>query len=188
MRTTRVVNAVHDTHDSRRITFALSASEVRSRGGTQNPDPHKISRSTNQFPGDIAIMYLSKPFVFNYDVWPVCIDFDLDSDRIQLTAGNLGKVAGWGLIDEDGKMSPELQVAELPYVEIDRCIDDATLDFRCSITSDKICAGYTNVQRCAEETEAETSCSQKKRKDCSDITQEALLRPHPRTTRSATPT
>ncbi|GBP30606.1 Limulus clotting factor C [Eumeta japonica] len=53
-------------------------------------------------------------------------------------------VAGWGLIDEDGHRSPELQVAYLPYVEIDQCISDASLDFRAYITSDKICAGYTN--------------------------------------------
>ncbi|GBP30634.1 hypothetical protein EVAR_76178_1 [Eumeta japonica] len=44
------------------------------------------------------------------------------------------------------------------------------------------------IERDPAHTAAEDSCSQKKRKDRSDITQEALLRPHPRTTESATPT
>ncbi|GBP75785.1 hypothetical protein EVAR_65417_1 [Eumeta japonica] len=58
----------------------------------------------------------------------------------------LRDVTGWGFIDEDGHASPDLQVVHLPYVEIDQCIDNASPDFRTYITSDKICAGYTNGQ------------------------------------------
>ncbi|GBP30639.1 Modular serine protease [Eumeta japonica] len=107
--------------------------------------PKRFRGVQTDYQDDIAIVYLSKPLSFNFNVWPVCIDFDLKLDRLQLTAGNLGKVAGWGLIDEDGKMSPELQVVHLPYVEIDQCIVNSSRDFRAYITSDKICAGHTNV-------------------------------------------
>ncbi|KOB68890.1 Pattern recognition serine proteinase, partial [Operophtera brumata] len=50
-------------------------------------------------------------------------------------------VAGWGLVGENGKASPTLQVIELPYVEIGTCIADSPPNFREYITSDKICAG-----------------------------------------------
>ncbi|GBP76382.1 Modular serine protease [Eumeta japonica] len=106
--------------------------------------PKRFRGIQTNFQDDIAIVYVSKPFVFDYDVWPVCVDFDLNLDRTQLTAGNLGKVAGWGFINEDGHTSPELQVVRLPYVEIDQCIVNASPDFRAYITSDKICAGHTN--------------------------------------------
>ncbi|GBP30644.1 Modular serine protease [Eumeta japonica] len=106
--------------------------------------PKRFRGAQTNFQDDIAIVYVSNPLSFNPDVWPVCVDFDLKMDRAHLTAGNLGKVAGWGLIDEDGHMSPELQVLRLPYVEIDQCITNASPDFRAYISSDKICAGYTN--------------------------------------------
>ncbi|GBP75793.1 Modular serine protease [Eumeta japonica] len=106
--------------------------------------PKRFRGVQTNFQDDIAIVYVSKPFDFNKDVWPVCVDFDLKLDRTHLTAGNLGKVAGWGFIDEDGHTPPELQVVRLPYVEIDQCIANASPDFRAYITSDKICAGYIN--------------------------------------------
>ncbi|GBP75789.1 Transmembrane protease serine 12 [Eumeta japonica] len=106
--------------------------------------PKRFRGVQTNFQDDIAIVYLSKPFDFNEYVRPVCVDFDLKLDRTQLTAGNLGKIAGWGFIDEDGHTSPELQVVRLPYVEIDQCIANSSPDFRAYITSDKICAGHTN--------------------------------------------
>ncbi|GBP30638.1 Limulus clotting factor C [Eumeta japonica] len=109
--------------------------------------PKRFRGVQTNFQDDLAIVHLSNPLVFNYffnNVWPACVDFDLNLDRTHLTPGNLGKVPGWGLIDEDGKTSPKLQVVELPYVEIGQCITDASPDFRAYITSDKICAGYTN--------------------------------------------
>ncbi|GBP30618.1 Modular serine protease [Eumeta japonica] len=108
--------------------------------------PKMFRGAQTNFQDDIAIVYVSKPFIFNRNVWPVCVDFDLKLDGTYLTVDNLGKVAGWGLVGENGKMSPELQFVELPYVEIDRCIANASPDFRAYITNDKICAGYTNDQ------------------------------------------
>ncbi|GBP45799.1 Modular serine protease [Eumeta japonica] len=108
--------------------------------------PKSFRGVQTNFQDDIALVYVSKPFDFNRNVWPVCVDFDLKLENTHLTAGNFGKVAGWGLIDEVGKMSPELQFVELPIVEIDQCIAKASPDFRAYITSDKICAGYTNDQ------------------------------------------
>ncbi|GBP91715.1 LINE-1 retrotransposable element ORF2 protein [Eumeta japonica] len=54
------------------------------------------------------------------------------------------RVAGWGLLDADGKETQELQVVDLPYIDIKQCLDDAPFDFKQYITGDKICAGYTN--------------------------------------------
>ncbi|GBP30620.1 CLIP domain-containing serine protease 2 [Eumeta japonica] len=54
------------------------------------------------------------------------------------------EVAGWGLTSENGEESPVLLYENLPYVDIDKCIDNAPRNFRRFITSDKICAGYTN--------------------------------------------
>ncbi|GBP97484.1 hypothetical protein EVAR_46157_1 [Eumeta japonica] len=61
---------------------------------------------------------------------------------------SLTQVAG-GLLDADGKETQELQVVDLPYIDIKQCLDDAPFDFKQYITGDKICAGYTNGNCCA---------------------------------------
>ncbi|GBP18462.1 Modular serine protease [Eumeta japonica] len=106
--------------------------------------PETFQGGQTNFQDDIALMYLTKPFVFNDFVRPVCVDFEFDFENTHLTHGNLGTVAGWGLIDEEGSTTPILQVVNLPYVKFEQCYNDAPLGFRVYITSDKICAGYTN--------------------------------------------
>ncbi|PZC71575.1 hypothetical protein B5X24_HaOG212966 [Helicoverpa armigera] len=75
---------------------------------------------------------------------PVCLDFDYKFDEEQLKAGSLGKVAGWGYTSAAGQPSPFLKVAELPIVSLNRCFNETPHDFTSFITTDKICAGYTN--------------------------------------------
>ncbi|GBP60561.1 Limulus clotting factor C [Eumeta japonica] len=66
------------------------------------------------------------------------------NSRPELLKGSLAQVAGWGLLDAEGKETQELQVVDLPYIDIKQCLDDAPFDFKQYITGDKICAGYTN--------------------------------------------
>ncbi|GBP91583.1 Limulus clotting factor C [Eumeta japonica] len=96
------------------------------------------------FQDDIALLLLATPFEFNSFVLPACIDFNVKFDREQLRDGNLGTIAGWSLTAVNGRESPILQVVELPYVDVGRCMDEMPPDFRRYITSDKICAGYAN--------------------------------------------
>ncbi|GBP45793.1 Modular serine protease [Eumeta japonica] len=96
------------------------------------------------FQEDIALVVLASSLVYEVHIRPVCVDFDILKEKRQLTAGALGKVAGWGLIDEEGNVTQTLQVANLPYIDIKQCLDEAPPDFREYITSDKICAGYVN--------------------------------------------
>ncbi|GBP10260.1 Clotting factor B [Eumeta japonica] len=53
-------------------------------------------------------------------------------------------IAGWGWVDESGTETQTLNVVKLPYIDVKKCLDEAPPDFREYITSDKICAGYTN--------------------------------------------
>ncbi|CAD0206359.1 unnamed protein product [Chrysodeixis includens] len=106
--------------------------------------PARFQGSAANFQEDIAIVILQTAFVYKTYVRPVCLDFDVNFDRTQLQPPKMGKVAGWGLTSEDGLASQVLKVVELPYVSIDECINTAPSGFREYITSDKICAGYTN--------------------------------------------
>ncbi|GBP18474.1 Coagulation factor IX [Eumeta japonica] len=138
--------------------FAVAAGKIyqkwndfRDQYRTQTSDvdrivtPETFRGEQTKFQDDIALMYLTKPFVFNDFVRPVCVDFEFDFENTHLTHGNLGTIVGWGLIDEEGSTTPILQVVNLPYVKFEQCYNDAPLGFRVYITSDKICAGYTNA-------------------------------------------
>ncbi|CAH2101523.1 unnamed protein product [Euphydryas editha] len=96
------------------------------------------------FQDDIALVLVATPFSYQVFIRPVCIDFDVNFDRQQLSDRNLGKIAGWGLVSKNGMASQVLKVVELPFVKIEECIAISPPSFREFITSDKICAGYTN--------------------------------------------
>ncbi|KAI5630666.1 low-density lipoprotein receptor domain class A domain-containing protein [Phthorimaea operculella] len=106
--------------------------------------PKRFQGAAANFQEDIAIMLLTTTIEYKTYVRPVCVDFDVNFERKQLQKGRMGKVAGWGLTGVDGAASPILKVVDLPYVEIDECIANSPPGFREYITSDKICAGYTN--------------------------------------------
>ncbi|XP_073963854.1 mannan-binding lectin serine protease 1-like isoform X2 [Choristoneura fumiferana] len=53
-------------------------------------------------------------------------------------------ISGWGLTSADGSASPVLWTAELPYVDVEKCIAEVPYAFRPYITSDKFCAGIKN--------------------------------------------
>ncbi|XP_050359445.1 modular serine protease-like [Nymphalis io] len=106
--------------------------------------PSRFQGSAANFQDDIALVIVATPFTFEIYIRPVCVDFDVNFDRQQLTDRRLGKVAGWGLVAENGPASQVLKVVDLPYVKIEECFAISPPNFREYITSDKICAGYTN--------------------------------------------
>ncbi|XP_068626102.1 modular serine protease-like [Battus philenor] len=106
--------------------------------------PPRFQGAASNFQDDIAMVILEIDFEYKTYVRPVCLDFTINFDRLQLREGNIGKVAGWGLTAENGMASPVLKVVDLPYVKIEKCIAESPPGFREYITSDKICAGYGN--------------------------------------------
>ncbi|XP_041968433.1 uncharacterized protein LOC121725497 [Aricia agestis] len=106
--------------------------------------PSRFRGSATNFQDDIALVILVTAIRYEVFVRPVCLDFDHDLERRQLAIGKIGKVAGWGLTAANGDFAPLLQVTNLPYVDIDQCLDQVPLAFRELVTSDKFCAGYTN--------------------------------------------
>ncbi|KOB74658.1 Fibrillin-2, partial [Operophtera brumata] len=108
--------------------------------------PPRFQGAANNYQDDIAGVIVAHPFKFETFVRPVCINFEINIDRIQVQDGTKGKVAGWGLTGENGNASSVLQVVELPYVEVSTCIKNVPAIFLEYITSDKICAGTLDTK------------------------------------------
>ncbi|XP_075989031.1 modular serine protease-like [Anticarsia gemmatalis] len=106
--------------------------------------PPLFQGSAANFQEDIAVLVLVTPFVYMTYVRPVCLNFDTNFDRRQLQQGKNGKVAGWGLTAANGNASQVLRVVDMPYINVDTCINTLPPAFREYITGDKFCAGYTN--------------------------------------------
>ncbi|KAG6460417.1 hypothetical protein O3G_MSEX011977 [Manduca sexta] len=106
--------------------------------------PPRYLGSVGNFQDDIALVIVAKKFDYTEAVTPACVSFDRKFDEEQLQEGKYGKVFGWGLTGENAKSSQVLLVADVPYVDIRKCIKESPVSFRTSITSDKFCAGYTN--------------------------------------------
>ncbi|CAG5036914.1 unnamed protein product [Parnassius apollo] len=91
---------------------------------------------------DIAVVIVSKPFLYKLYVRPVCLDFREDFNNEQLKTGKLGKAAGWGLTSEyRGSQSQELKVIDLPYEDEERCLNVTSRPLLQYVVYDKICAG-----------------------------------------------
>ncbi|XP_045457190.1 modular serine protease-like [Melitaea cinxia] len=105
--------------------------------------PYFQGAGTN-YQDDIAIVVVATPFQFRASVRPVCVDFDEVFNAEQLNGTALGKVGGWGLVGKNGQPSEVLKAVDLPYVSVDECFRLTPRSFEEYITSDKMCAGYTN--------------------------------------------
>ncbi|XP_013138490.1 PREDICTED: uncharacterized protein LOC106103304 [Papilio polytes] len=107
--------------------------------------PKRFLGAATNYQDDVAVVLLAEPIVYTLNVRPVCLDFDSDFNRRQLEPGALGKVTGFGLVDTGAaKPPPTLKSIDIPYMDITECINNAPMQFREYITSDKICAGYSN--------------------------------------------
>ncbi|XP_044736669.1 uncharacterized protein LOC123298642 [Chrysoperla carnea] len=106
--------------------------------------PKRFRAEESTFANDIAVLLLNNTIKFTSRVRPVCIDWSNELYKSLLKPGALGTVAGWGLTEEFGSTSEELQAVRMPYVEYDTCISGLPEEFKPFITNDKICAGYNN--------------------------------------------
>ncbi|GBP60570.1 Modular serine protease [Eumeta japonica] len=106
--------------------------------------PPKFRGVQTYLESDIAVLHLTTPFVYDAFVRPVCLDFDLGSDRRQLASGNLATISAWGLSAENIKSSQVVQIINMPYVDFTTCNNEVPTYFMPYITWDKICAGYPN--------------------------------------------
>ncbi|XP_013135839.1 PREDICTED: limulus clotting factor C-like [Papilio polytes] len=106
--------------------------------------PTTYRHADNSHQDDIALLIVDQPFEYSAHIRPVCLDLDLTFEMKHLKPGNMGKVAGWGMIDTSGVASDVLKVVELPVVDVDTCWERAPFDFRSHITSNTFCAGYYN--------------------------------------------
>ncbi|XP_037299465.1 modular serine protease-like isoform X2 [Manduca sexta] len=155
-----VLSAAHCFTTSRTVpsasNYALAAGKIirswynKAEGSAQTSDvqeikiPPRYQGAVANFQDDLAIVISVDEFDFEFFVKPACLSFDPKFDEEQLQDGKLGKIGGWGLTDEESTPSRKLRTARLPYINIDKCIEDSPVSFKSSITGDKICAGYDN--------------------------------------------
>ncbi|PSN46002.1 hypothetical protein C0J52_06353 [Blattella germanica] len=95
------------------------------------------------FRSDIAIVKLDVAVHLTWAVLPVCVDFNNEYERFQLTNGKLGSIVGWG-VTEKNEPSEALVTTQLPFVDFTTCWDSVPETFRPYLTKDKFCAGYKN--------------------------------------------
>ncbi|XP_026318464.1 modular serine protease-like [Hyposmocoma kahamanoa] len=106
--------------------------------------PVRFQGAITHYQEDIAILRMTQAFEYKIYVRPVCLDFDVNFDNTQLQSGKLGKVATWNVPGLNINKPPALKVVELFYMDITECLANVPPGFREYITSDKICAGYSN--------------------------------------------
>ncbi|KAJ0169870.1 hypothetical protein K1T71_014476 [Dendrolimus kikuchii] len=99
--------------------------------------------SSANYQNDLAVLKLVTAIAFNRFVRPICLDFNEETHWNQLDDASR-KVAGWGLKTEEGEASLVLKAVFLPIGDLDKCVNESPVAFKPYITSDKICAGYTN--------------------------------------------
>ncbi|KAL0808432.1 hypothetical protein ABMA28_012895 [Loxostege sticticalis] len=106
--------------------------------------PPRFRGIASNLQDDISVVILASKITFTPFLRPVCLDFNEDSERRQLQANNLGKIASWAPTGTNKDPSKVLRVLELPYIPIEECLSTLPSGFREFVTSDKICAGSTN--------------------------------------------
>uniref|UniRef100_A0A8B9IHW2 Coagulation factor X n=1 Tax=Anser cygnoides TaxID=8845 RepID=A0A8B9IHW2_ANSCY len=96
--------------------------------------PHYDS---NNYNGDIALLYLSSDVVFNEYVLPICLPSP-NLAALLSEEGTVGMVSGWGATHVRGSTLRFLMKVRLPIVNMDTC-QQATDRI---ITDNMFCAGY----------------------------------------------
>ncbi|KAI4455114.1 serine protease gd n-terminus [Holotrichia oblita] len=116
-----------------------------SNPGVQDHQVSKIIRhpqyDSKTYSNDIAVIKLSQPAEFTDFVRPICL-WEGARDFNPLV-GKFGTVVGWGF-DENGKLTEELTMLNMPIVSKDSCIYSFPDFFSRFTTSETYCAGFTN--------------------------------------------
>ncbi|XP_012685150.2 transmembrane protease serine 4a isoform X2 [Clupea harengus] len=138
-----VVTAAHCFSDSKKEVSRWRVVSGRTYMGTTGGSAvEKIilnsnyNTRTNDF--DIAMIKLSGPISVSDVRRPVC----LPPAGLGLRGGNPLVVTGWGYLEENGKVSPNLQKAEVPYIDRSQCSSPTI--YGKLITPRMLCAGFLN--------------------------------------------
>ncbi|NXK21865.1 FAXD protein, partial [Arenaria interpres] len=98
--------------------------------------PHYDS---NDYNGDIALLYLSSDVVFNEYVLPICLPSP-NLATLLSQEGRVGMVSGWGATHERGSTLRFLMKVRLPIVNMETC--QHSMDRL--VTDNMFCAGYSS--------------------------------------------
>ncbi|KAM6127538.1 vitamin K-dependent protein C [Phoenicopterus ruber ruber] len=96
--------------------------------------PHYDS---NDYNGDIALLYLSSDVIFNEYVIPICLPSPSLATLLS-EEGRIGMVSGWGATHERGSMLRFLMKVRLPIVSMETCQRSTDR----LVTDNMFCAGY----------------------------------------------
>uniref|UniRef100_A0A8C3PN74 Uncharacterized protein n=1 Tax=Calidris pygmaea TaxID=425635 RepID=A0A8C3PN74_9CHAR len=96
--------------------------------------PHYDS---NDYNGDIALLYLSSDVIFNEYVLPVCLPSP-NLAALLSQEGQVGMVSGWGATHERGSTLRFLMKVRLPIVNMETCQRSTDR----LVTDNMFCAGY----------------------------------------------
>ncbi|NXH65793.1 FA7 factor, partial [Hydrobates tethys] len=97
--------------------------------------PHYDS---NDYNGDIALLYLSSDVIFNEYVIPICLPSP-NLATLLSEEGRIGMVSGWGATHERGSTLRFLMKVRLPIVNMETCQRSTDR----LITDNMFCAGYS---------------------------------------------
>ncbi|KAG6460437.1 hypothetical protein O3G_MSEX011964, partial [Manduca sexta] len=106
--------------------------------------PPQFKGMNTNYQNDIAVVVMSDPVTYKVDIRPICLNFDVQFERLQLKDGIMGKIGTWNLNRKTLELSKTLKVVENPYIDAATCISESPASFRPYITADKICIGYVN--------------------------------------------
>ncbi|NXB09168.1 FA9 factor, partial [Cnemophilus loriae] len=96
--------------------------------------------NSNNYNGDIALLYLSSPAVLNKYVIPICLPSP-NLAALLSEEGRVGMVSGWGATQERGSTLRFLMKVQLPIVGLERC--QQAMDRL--LTDSMFCAGHSTA-------------------------------------------
>lgn len=97
------------------------------------------------FQADIAIIVLKSVIEFRSHIAPICLPFGLSFDEKAAPVGQMGRLAGFGLTEPNGKQSETLKIIEMPVVSRSDCLKHLPNNSRRIVTPDKFCAGFADA-------------------------------------------
>uniref|UniRef100_A0A8C5U883 Uncharacterized protein n=1 Tax=Malurus cyaneus samueli TaxID=2593467 RepID=A0A8C5U883_9PASS len=96
--------------------------------------------NSNNYNGDIALLYLSSAAVLNEYVIPICLPSP-NLAALLSEEGTVGMVSGWGATHERGSTLRFLMKVQLPIVDLERC--QHAMDRL--LTDSMFCAGHSTA-------------------------------------------
>jgi len=94
----------------------------------------------SNFDNDCALLRLNERVPMTTEIRPIC----LPKNEENTYAGQMGLVAGWGTLKEDGKPSCLLQEVNVPVMTNEECVKNTSYTDT-MITPNMLCAGYVGV-------------------------------------------